>query len=229
MDALTMIATTKSALLRNSVHNLLVEEALTLDLSVFPALQNLWAIRFRVPAFLSIQLAPLRHLYCDVDYLEDFVVSGSFNPSAFSNVTHLELFFGPREDDTWMALTAFPRLTHLALNELAYIPHCPPLLDTSKSLRAFIILDVPPDRYRQDLEVLSEDPRFVMMRLLPYIEDWQHGILTGEDYWTRADTFIAKRISGEIPREWRANCSQKALTSSFSAHFFHGGGNGLEH
>jgi len=30
---------------------------------------------------------------------------------------------------------------------------------------------------------------------------WQKGVLTGDDYWARADQLIAKRISGVIDRE----------------------------
>ncbi|KAJ7460262.1 hypothetical protein FB451DRAFT_1563344 [Mycena latifolia] len=40
------------------------------------------------------------------------------------------------------------------------------------------------------LHTLAEDPRFVMMLLEHYTQDWQRGILTGNDYWSRADSFI---------------------------------------
>ncbi|KAJ7615180.1 hypothetical protein B0H17DRAFT_1152872 [Mycena rosella] len=34
-----------------------------------------------------------------------------------------------------------------------------------------------------------------------FSKDWQTGVLTGMDYWTWTDVFIAKRISGEVERE----------------------------
>ncbi|KAJ6535254.1 hypothetical protein DFH09DRAFT_1325083 [Mycena vulgaris] len=48
------------------------------------------------------------------------------------------------------------------------------------------------------LESVARDPRFVVMSVTSYIEDWQRGALSGIDYWARADQFITKRISGEI-------------------------------
>jgi hypothetical protein len=52
---------------------------------------------------------------------------------------------------------------------------------------------------------LADDPRFVIMSVeaANYVEDWQHGVLTGRDYWACADAFIAQRIAGTIPRERR--------------------------
>ncbi|KAJ7437536.1 hypothetical protein FB451DRAFT_1193226 [Mycena latifolia] len=141
-----------------------------------------------------------RHPHPPLYHLEDLVSSESVNPSAFSSVTHLEISWGPRQHDTWKTHSLFPQLTHLALHQPAYIPYCRPLLDKSKSLCAVIILNVPPDRYKEGLGALAEDPRFVMMPLVSSSEDWQNGALTGEDYWTRADAFIAKRRSGAIPR-----------------------------
>jgi hypothetical protein len=47
---------------------------------------------------------------------------------------------------------------------------------------------------------LTDDQRFVIMVLNPYVVYWQQGILVGHDYWARVDVFIAKRLSGEIER-----------------------------
>jgi hypothetical protein len=70
-----------------------------------------------------------------------------------------------------------------------------------KSLTVLIILAPVPERRPIELETLADDHRFVMMSLDAYLADWQHGTLTGRDYWTRADAFISKRISGEIDRD----------------------------
>jgi hypothetical protein len=190
-----MIARTKSSALRHSVRNLWVSQVPEIDLSAFPALENLWCMDADDFSLLSIQTVPLRHLYCNMDGWFELTTS---KPSVFSNLTHLELFGSPRKED---ALAAFPCLTHLALNEPASIPQCSQILRTSKFLCALIIFTFSPNYYREEQETLSKDPRFVIMPLNKYIADWQHGALTGQDYWARADEFIAKRISGEIDRE----------------------------
>ncbi|KAJ7088093.1 hypothetical protein C8R44DRAFT_892893 [Mycena epipterygia] len=45
---------------------------------------------------------------------------------------------------------------------------------------------------------LSRDFRFVAMCCEHYHLDWQMGACAGVDYWSRAESFIAKRRSGEI-------------------------------
>jgi hypothetical protein len=36
----------------------------------------------------------------------------------------------------------------------------------------------------------------------PFIRDWQIGARGGDDFWVRAEQFIAKRISGEVDRKF---------------------------
>jgi hypothetical protein len=80
---------------------------------------------------------------------------------------------------------------------------CVHLLAVCSSLAALIILCAPSqlmDGESVTMDFLTDDPRFVMMEVNHYIEDWQRRILVGRDYWVRADVFIAKRLSGEIER-----------------------------
>ncbi|KAJ7131233.1 hypothetical protein C8R44DRAFT_871755 [Mycena epipterygia] len=208
VDTFMQIASTeKASFLRDSVRNLMVDflstESTHAVLSACKSVENLHVI---IAAGLSLQSAlppldmPLRHLYCD---LQDFCEMSSFEPfchSSFHKITHLELFAG--FEGLWSRLVDLPQLTHLALGTTGDIPVCEQVLATLKSLRALVILHHPPPaRLSVELAILSEDPRFVMMGLDYHIEDWQTGILTGDDYWARADEFIAKRISGEIERE----------------------------
>ncbi|KAJ6518227.1 hypothetical protein C8R47DRAFT_1205293 [Mycena vitilis] len=51
-----------------------------------------------------------------------------------------------------------------------------------------------------ELDLLCNDPRFVMMSRISWTNDWLQGILRGVDDWARADLFIAKRLAGEIGR-----------------------------
>ncbi|KAJ7131494.1 hypothetical protein C8R43DRAFT_956995 [Mycena crocata] len=82
-----------------------------------------------------------------------------------------------------VGVAALPRLTHLAFDGLFAAPLSAQLLDTCKALRALVHLDVFGDA--TDLVTGIDDPRFVVMPL---------------DFWAHSDAFIAKRISGQLPR-----------------------------
>ncbi|KAJ7112714.1 hypothetical protein C8R44DRAFT_882466 [Mycena epipterygia] len=201
-------STQKMSFLRDSVRNLVVDFLSTEDthavLSACPSVENLHVITagtsnlpFTAP---PLDAMPLRHLYCG---LKEFCTITSFEPfhhSSFHRITHLELFYGLEGPWTWSRLVELPQLTHLTHSTATVIPACGQVLADLKSLRALIILDIPPADPSAELDLLSEDPRFVMIQLDSYEQDWQEGILTGVDYWVRADEFIAKRISGEIDR-----------------------------
>ena len=48
---------------------------------------------------------------------------------------------------------------------------------------------------------LLEEPRFVEIPLSDFSHDWRHGVIHGEDYWAKADRWIARRRAGEVDRE----------------------------
>jgi hypothetical protein len=200
------IASTKPALVRQSVRNLLMHKRLEDEakhhLGAFPSLENLWIIHNGITRA-TVEVVGLKHLYCHFDDLFLLFPSGSSN-SALSNITHLEIF-GELEShhkaEVLGVLAALPQLTHLALNYATSLSLCIQILNTHKALNAVIILEHPPLSLNIELATLADDPRFVMMSLEDYDVDWQRGVLTGGDYWNRTDSFIAKRISGEIDRE----------------------------
>ncbi|KAJ7486824.1 hypothetical protein FB451DRAFT_1228123 [Mycena latifolia] len=145
---------------------------------------------------------PLRHLYCDFDDLCSVVLFESFSLPPFSRLTHLELFHGLTNNTdfiAWSDVAELAHLSHLSFDIHTLVTVFEYLLTTCKSLRALVIL-CPPPRTAVELQTLAKDPRFVMMVVEDYTGDWQRGILTGDDYWSRADAFIAQRISGEIDR-----------------------------
>ncbi|KAJ7112706.1 hypothetical protein C8R44DRAFT_882459 [Mycena epipterygia] len=199
--------TQKVSFLRDSVRNLrvysLVPEHARTVLSTCTNVKNLHICVRGGPAqhaFPAFDTMPLRHLYCDG--LAEFCDVTAFEPflhPSFHQITHLELdsFAGSLN-----GLLELPRLTHLALSRTRPINACPQILATLTSLRVLVILCPPAARHHHVLAILAEDPRFVMM--MPHAHDWQVGILTGIDYCLRAEQFIAKRMSGEIDREWSA-------------------------
>ncbi|KAJ6563386.1 hypothetical protein DFH09DRAFT_1159045, partial [Mycena vulgaris] len=182
METFDRIARTKPvSFLRDSVRNVVVEmidrEQIKTILATCAGIENLWITTIgspTTPPFPAVHPISLRHLYCD-----------------------LAQFCGAAN-----GVTALAHLTHLTVDTLNIIPSCSHLLEGCKTLRALIIVDVLPvtDMPVLPLDSFARDPRFVVMPLRNYIVDWLRGVLTERDYWTRADEFIAKRISGEIAR-----------------------------
>ncbi|KAJ7056684.1 hypothetical protein C8F01DRAFT_358391 [Mycena amicta] len=133
-----------------------------------------------------------QHLYCDIQHI--FGEDISFAHPIFSNLTHLELFDGLPEDGEGLTLSisdlaSLPCLTHLAMD-----------LVESRSLRKLLDVPLTETRILERLRIAGLDaiPRLVVLTLPRFLYDWQLGITSGDDYWTRADTLIAKRISGEV-------------------------------
>ncbi|KAJ6563379.1 hypothetical protein DFH09DRAFT_1159036, partial [Mycena vulgaris] len=215
METFDRIARTKPAsFLRDSVRNVIVEaievEQIKTILTTCTGVENLWILPTGpriTPPLPAVHPISLRHLHCDLPELCAAVIAfESFAQPFFSHLTHLELFDGLSDDGgdpaKWDGITALAHLTHLAVDTPNIIPSCPYLLEGCKSLRALIIVDeMPVTNFLLPLHSFTRDPRFVVMPLKNYSGDWQRGVLTGRDYWARADEFIAKRISGEIARE----------------------------
>ncbi|KAJ6524610.1 hypothetical protein DFH09DRAFT_1189375 [Mycena vulgaris] len=190
-----------------------VEQIKTI-LTTCTGVENLWIFPTGpriTPPLPAVHSISLRHLHCDLPELCAAVIAfESFAQPFFSHLTHLELFNGLSDDGRdpakWDGITALAHLTHLAVDTPNIIPSCPSLLEGCKSLRALIIVDgMPVTNFFLPLHSFTRDPRFVVMPLKNYHGDWQRGVLTGRDYWARADKFIAKRISGEIARELALN------------------------
>ncbi|KAJ7166528.1 hypothetical protein C8R43DRAFT_197449 [Mycena crocata] len=205
-----VIATKPASLHRESVRNLIVN-----NISIaFHSTHTLLANFTRV---VDISLAgpvgpkkigylgtlPLRTLHSCTSDFTDLTKTAPSRHACFTNLTHLELtVLNTRVDpECIIACTALPRLTHLSfdvgdLPEL-FAPPFPRLLVDCKILRALVILSQSLPSAGIDIT----DPRFVVTQGLVYSDDWQQGVLLGVDYWSRADTFIAKRISGQLPRD----------------------------
>ncbi|KAJ6566908.1 hypothetical protein B0H19DRAFT_1138857 [Mycena capillaripes] len=174
-------------------------------LSRCTGIENLWiaaprnsnALRELLPLITAL---PLKHLYCNIGQLFG---SPDFSPPLFTHLTHLELFDGPATVDaeTWGGIVSLSNLTHLSFNNAIFFNIWRILLDKCPSLRVLVMigltaqysLDVHP--YKNEL---VRDPRFVMMNCTEAIRDWQIGVHSGADYWSRAEELIAKRRSGEV-------------------------------
>ncbi|KAJ7158001.1 hypothetical protein C8R43DRAFT_1105795 [Mycena crocata] len=219
LETFRRIADTKSeSFLRDTVRNVivkLVSSRISRDIiTTFTGIENLFIIAVGElhtsahPAPLGLEALPLRHLYCDAEDLFDPTRIQALYLPCFSHITHLELFEALEGDavqyddaQTYYAVFAdLPRLTHLAFDTTDILPVCETLLQVCKTLCVLVILRIPRIYPEVDMARLAADPRFVMMVVEHYAEDWQRGVLTGEDYWRRAEAFISQRLSGQIDR-----------------------------
>jgi hypothetical protein len=221
VDTLIRVARTKPPFfLRDSVRNLMLDSVPTDQigsiLSTCSRIDNFFLLitGFCEPSDtvlspITTGMAP-KHLYGLPANIFALTGRKSFRHSLFSELTHLELFDGFEEDEAdekeehparWTDLSNLPHLTHLALDRLEHIAVCPRILRTCNGLRALIILSALKGVRPAKLDILADEPRFVILPLIEYTVDWVRGALAGRDYWARADAFIARRISGEIERE----------------------------
>ncbi|KAF7378441.1 hypothetical protein MSAN_00271000 [Mycena sanguinolenta] len=121
----------------------------------------------------------------------------------FLSVTHLELLDSIDDIDRVCGnIALIPRLTHIALNK--YLPsrlsHA--ALCNNGQLQCIVFLSA---EMLLDASPLLDDVRFVCIReTVQYWIDWLQGAVSGDDYWSLADTFLAARRAGEIDRTYPA-------------------------
>ncbi|KAJ7776168.1 hypothetical protein B0H16DRAFT_1879572 [Mycena metata] len=125
---------------------------------------------------------------------------------AFCHVTHLDMYQEENEHSSWVdwsSLASLPALTHLCLSETMasdilheVLAECPRLVvvvtawwtDDKEEVTSFA-------------ETLtSTDPRVVLMIVPNCSEDWKIGAEGGDDFWARAETFVARKRRGEIEK-----------------------------
>ncbi|KAJ7203071.1 hypothetical protein GGX14DRAFT_570331 [Mycena pura] len=220
MQTFNRITQTKPpAFLANAVRNVMLPNLYAYQvhaiLSACPGIENLYPLyappcNLTLPAF---DVPSLRHLHCLPDDVFDLYSIDPFVHTMIAHITHLELLDDLRASDPMREipfgtrLSVLPHLTHLALS-LGHprIWVCVQVLAECKCLRVLVVLCE--QKWQEEarhagLEVLASDVRGVMMpfSLRNSVKDWQPGILTGNDYWARAEALIAMRISGEVDRE----------------------------
>ncbi|KAJ7445081.1 hypothetical protein FB451DRAFT_1293313 [Mycena latifolia] len=121
----------------------------------------------------------------------------------FRNITHLEIFDERNADASILAeLSLVPYLTHFSFwAELfldsaagAILASCPRLqyLVFCASSRVLNPSVVPA------CERLASDPRFIVVVVSNFECDWMRGALVGEDYWARAEAFVAAKQIGQV-------------------------------
>ncbi|KAJ6562457.1 hypothetical protein B0H19DRAFT_1144600 [Mycena capillaripes] len=178
---------------------------LELVLASCSAVEDLVLMDFPVASDLLpfVAAMPLRRLTTTLADL--FFTAGiDFTHSLFTHITHLELGEHINSQwDEWKGLALIPHLTHLAFLFDRSLSLFHGALAACPVLQVLVLLDMHfismPDT-GMGLESLADDTRFVSLRIPPRAQDWQIGARGGDDFWGRAEKFIAKRVSGEIDR-----------------------------
>ncbi|KAJ7821870.1 hypothetical protein B0H14DRAFT_3732947 [Mycena olivaceomarginata] len=145
----------------------------------------------------------LKRLYCNLEDLFGSQEKIDFTHGLFVRLTHLDLFYlGTILPSTLSGLALIPHLSHLSFQDDDYRSHPSApltLLQTCSALRVLVsLISRKGDHERVDDTNILAYPRFVRMARPHYAADWQIGMHTGDDYWVRAEVFIARRISGDI-------------------------------
>ncbi|KAJ7055636.1 hypothetical protein C8F01DRAFT_455178 [Mycena amicta] len=123
-----------------------------------------------------------------------------FTEAFFTNVSHLCLVNSSSDPQITFLLStpsALPRLTHVALSaqtdpELLHL-----LLGSEGGLRVPLEALVLDGRSSLTVPDLLRDTRVVVMRANT-VDDWFAAIDGDDDFWTRADAFIARKRQGEV-------------------------------
>ncbi|KAF7369485.1 hypothetical protein MVEN_00278200 [Mycena venus] len=169
-------------------------------LSVCGGLEDLWFLNLDnvedawIPL---IECLPLRRL-CAPSGLCSMLSPAS---GVFSRLTHLYLRDQIQDAELSVAaLIALPTLSHLALDDHTFVHQCHKILELPRPISVLIFMRYyPADWEGQEVVArLAQDMRFVLMNLRNFAKDWQLGAQFGNDYWSAAETFIAKRRSREI-------------------------------
>ncbi|KAF8201874.1 hypothetical protein K438DRAFT_1758143 [Mycena galopus ATCC 62051] len=123
-----------------------------------------------------------------------------FLHSLFSHLTHLELrdYLKDPTWAQWKGLALIPNLTHLAFLVGRPVAIFEGALAACSRLQVLVYLCWGGTGI--GLEQLAHDTRFVCIRAPNFAADWQIGASGGDDFWVRAERFIAQRNSGEVDR-----------------------------
>ncbi|KAJ7776163.1 hypothetical protein B0H16DRAFT_1449609 [Mycena metata] len=130
----------------------------------------------------------------------------AFTRPAFRHVTHLDMYQDEGERtrwEDWSSLASLPALTHVCLSETtsSHILHdvlaeCPRLVVV---ITAWWV-DDEKDATLFAQTLTTTDPRVVLITVSSYDEDWKTGAKGGDDFWARAETFVARKRRGEIEK-----------------------------
>ncbi|KAJ7204168.1 hypothetical protein GGX14DRAFT_647743 [Mycena pura] len=206
MDTFRRITETKSPdFLADAVRNVMVgssdDDHLQTIFSACPGIQNLYSSGNPYAPRAALDILPLRHLYCALGTVFDSSahVHDAGSRRIFAHLTHLQLFRGgpePRDNELFVStLAQIPNLSHLSMYPTLQ-PIYSQILDACTHLRVLVVLTM--QIWRGEQYAGLSDVRFVRMRPRRSAGvDWELGILTGNNFWARAEAIVARKIAGK--------------------------------
>ncbi|KAK7058007.1 hypothetical protein R3P38DRAFT_2844018 [Favolaschia claudopus] len=126
------------------------------------------------------------------------------------SVTHLELYSSASETESiaweegWANLASLPALTHLCLTDDLSDILLDSILEHCSNLDVVITAFWDPvfvnnaEVFAKKLTTSINDRRVVVIRVSDFRGDWESGAWGGDDFWTRSERFVAKKLKGEI-------------------------------
>ncbi|KAJ7748368.1 hypothetical protein B0H16DRAFT_1849220 [Mycena metata] len=149
--------------------------------------------------YLSIKLLPL--FGADVES-----TPVDFTHPMFAHITHLDVqelnFEEPPESSQparWSGWSHLTSLTHISFWNYHDRPLFEEIVASCPKLQVLIV--VVASEQMTDNSVFAEcahDPRFILLVVKDFLDDWGADATGGENYWTRADNFLAERRSARI-------------------------------
>ncbi|KAJ7019342.1 hypothetical protein C8F04DRAFT_336245 [Mycena alexandri] len=134
-----------------------------------------------------------------------------FTHPMFAHVTHLDIqelsFEEPPESDQparWSGWSHLASLSHISFWNYYDRPLFKEILATCPTLQVFIV--VVASEQMSDNTVSAEcarDPRYIVVVVKDFLDDWEGDATGGEDYWARADHFLEERRCGRIEGKCR--------------------------
>ncbi|KAJ7078007.1 hypothetical protein B0H15DRAFT_933842 [Mycena belliarum] len=213
-DILARVLSERPGLLENSVRHMYIwspEESTILSarhrahidavLSACKGITNLFIMPGEAEYCTALaDLTCLRQLAVDIVNLFK-VYPARFADALFRNVTHLEIF---AEAEYWEGseLASLPELTHCAFwNETILEIAGGAILAGCARLRYMVFLYVSGSLNQIEHASCAElalDVRFVALDPGAFDEDWLRGALLQQNYWARAEAFVAAKRAGEV-------------------------------
>ncbi|KAJ7079463.1 hypothetical protein C8R44DRAFT_992609 [Mycena epipterygia] len=199
-------------------------------------LGKVWEREISGVGTISMEPHPVLPLLADIQTLQMLSVhigtlfgdlSPDFTHPMFRNITHLHILDSRSEMSRWSGLSLIPNLTHLAVTRSSVLRICTHLLRSCQKLRYLVYLPALGDDIMAGDPLcveLSGDPRFVAVTCIRLDTDWQVGAHTGENYWTRAEAFVAAKRARKIaPHEYWISGDARKVPSSYvrpSGHYW---------
>ncbi|KAJ6589684.1 hypothetical protein B0H19DRAFT_1249211 [Mycena capillaripes] len=170
-------------------------------LAACPRVKNVFLLDTCDPQYLHAlgRLQSLTHLTMEIKPL--FTPDGiDFTAPLFRNLTHLEFPDDCDElpSDIGSGLALIPNLTHVSFNfnwDVAALHALHARIRTNGRLRCIVFFGL-----HGMAAQLPEDTRFVYISHSTFRFNWLRGAATGDDYWARAETFIAAKQAGKANR-----------------------------